>query len=353
MKKLFKIILWVIFIPILLFALFLVWISIMDYKPEAEVDLLSDNPQQLSAPITDSTFNMVSWNLGYAGLGKEMDFFYDGGLSTNCSPELSSKYLYGIKSKMREIDSVDFWLFQEIDEGSKRSYYTNQLESIKEILPEYQHVFALNYVVPFVPMPVNDPMGRVRAGMMTSAPYGASEATRVAYPLIASWPNKLFFLDRCMILTRHPLSNGKDLVILNTHNTAYINDAALRSQELDVIRKHALKEFDKGNYVVVGGDWNMNPPAFVPDGAYNGHRYIPSKIEIEADYFPDGWQWAYGTNAPTNRENNQAYVKGENGTRCLDFFLVSPNVELLNAKTIDLEFEMSDHNPIFVKLKLK
>ena len=29
--------------------------------------------------ISDTTFEFISWNIGYVGLGEESDFFYDGG----------------------------------------------------------------------------------------------------------------------------------------------------------------------------------------------------------------------------------------------------------------------------------
>ena len=29
--------------------------------------------------VTGESFNVVTWNIGYAGLDREMDFFYDGG----------------------------------------------------------------------------------------------------------------------------------------------------------------------------------------------------------------------------------------------------------------------------------
>jgi len=45
-------------------------------------------------------------------------------------------------------------------------------------------------------------------------------------------------------------------------------------------------------------------------------------------------------------------VKGVNGTTTIDYFIVSPNIKVLQTKTIDLNFENSDHNPVFIKLCL-
>ncbi|RLD34293.1 MAG: endonuclease/exonuclease/phosphatase family protein, partial [Bacteroidetes bacterium] len=172
-------------------------------------------------------------------------------------------------------------------------------------------------------------------------------------PLIAAWPDKLFLLDRCFILTRFPLASGKDFVVMNTHNSAYVYDSALRIKELNIIKEKMLEEYAKGNFVVAGGDWNANPPHFMPSGNYNGHRFVPSQVKMNDNTFPEDWTWAYDASAPTNRQNYQAFVKGENGTTILDYFILSPNIELLQVQTIDLNFENSDHNPVFMKIALK
>ncbi len=180
------------------------------------------------------------------------------------------------------------------------------------------------------------------------------EATRYAYPLIASWPQRLFLLDRCFILTRYGLSfSSGDLVIMNTHNSAYVYDSALRARELEIIKSEMLNQYAAGHYVIAGGDWNANPPGFEPSGTFNGHRFEASRVHMDPNLLPDGWTWAYDPNAPTNRNNDRAYQKGLNGTTCLDYFVVSPNVEIVDIRTIDLDFRDSDHNPVFLKVKLK
>lgn len=350
MKKFLKIILLIIIVFVLIFAGFLLYITIVDYSPE-QVESLIKAEQDLP-PLQPDTFNLVSWNIGYAGLGAEMDFFYDDGEKVRPDKEMGRKYLDGIKQFISSTDSIDFWLFQEVDFKSKRSHYFDEVDEIIALKPESNHVFAKNYDVPFVPVPLYEPLGYVKGGMITFSEFPFGEAIRYAYPLIAAWPNKLFLLDRCFILTRFPLSNGKDLVVLNTHNSAYVYDSALRIKELNIIKQKMLEEYESGNYVIAGGDWNANPPNFEPAGDYNGHRFVPSEVTMNDDTFPDDWVWAYDASAPTNRQNYKSFVKGENGTTILDYFIVSPNVELLKATTIDLVFENSDHNPVYIKVAL-
>jgi hypothetical protein len=78
---------------------------------------------------TGKVLSMITWNIGYAGLGKEMDFFYEGGRQVRPSFELSEKYLEGIISYIGLNRSTDFFLFQEVDLRSKRSYNKDQFFS--------------------------------------------------------------------------------------------------------------------------------------------------------------------------------------------------------------------------------
>lgn len=349
MKSVLKYFLWLILLFVLAFAGFIIYITIVDYHPEKiEVLSLEDNTH----PVVGDTLKLMAWNIGYAGLGAEMDFFYDNGNKVRPTKEMSRKYLDEIKKFLVNNSNIDFWLLQELDIEARRSHYKNEVKEIEELLPSYYHVFAKNYDVPFVPVPLYEPLGFVMGGMCSFSKHTPLIAERFAYPLIASWPNKLFLLDRCFILTRYSLPTGKDLVILNTHNSAYVYDSILRLKELQIIKEKMLEEYTVGNYIIAGGDWNANPPYFQPGGDYNGHRFIPSPVKMNPDFLPNEWQWAYDPSAPTNRQNYQAFKKGENGTTSIDYFIVSPNVEILEVKTIDLNFENSDHNPVFLKVKI-
>ncbi len=350
MKRIFKVIIWIIGIVVVVLVLFLLYITLTDYKPD-KVEVIYS--KQANGPLIKDTFELITWNIGYAGLGKEMDFFYDGGKKVRPTKALGRKYLNGIKEFITGRPYVDYFLFQEVDVKSKRSHRMNEVAELEKSMSDYKPVFAINYQVPFVPVPLYEPMGRVKGGILTLSKYEPDEAVRYGYPLIASWPKRLFLLDRCFILTRYALEGGKDLVILNTHNSAYVYDSVLRNRELQILKNKMLEEYGRGNYVVAGGDWNANPPYYQPSAGYNGNCFVASEVKMNPELLPEGWVWAYDPSAPTNRQNDQAFVKGENGTTCLDYFVVSPNIEILKTKTIDLSFENSDHNPVFLKLALK
>lgn len=339
-------------ILILLFFGFILYITIFDYRPDDIEELEINKTENNIATIKSDTFSFMTWNIGYAGLGAEMDFFYDGGKQVRPSKKMSRKYLNNIEQFLGQQDSVDFFLLQEIDMNARRSHHFNEVQEILDLMKDDYGVFAKNYHCQFVPIPLYGPLGYVKGGMLTFSEYPIAEATRYAYPLIAPWPNKLFLLDRCFILTRFPLENGKDLVVLNTHNSAYITNKALRVKELQIIKDKMLEEYRKGNYVVAGGDWNANPPSFKPEDGFNGHPFFASKVKMNKNTMPNDWKWAYDPTAPTNRQNYKSFVKGENPTTILDYFIVSPNIDLIMTKTIDLNFKNSDHNPCYIKVVL-
>lgn len=350
-KKLLKAIAGLLILIILLFAGFIAYITFTDYKPDI-TEVIVDKGVYSIQDLQQDTFSIMNWNIGYAGLGAEMDFFYDGGTGVRPTEELSQKYLVDILDFIQANDTVDFWMLQEVDVDAKRSYYVNQVDKVVEARDGSYGVFARNYMCQFVPIPVSDPLGYVEAGLMTFSIFPPMEAIRHAYPLIASWPNKLFLLDRCFLLNRYPLENGKDLVVINTHNSAYVYDSVLRIKELQILKNTILEEYGKGNYIITGGDWNQNPPGYSPKGNYNGHKFKASVVKMNEDFMPSDWIWAYDEKAPTNRSNNKPMVVGENSTTCLDYYLLSPNIELLDVEVVDLFFENSDHNPIYLKVSL-
>ncbi len=353
MKKFLKIVGYIVLAAILIFVGFVAYISLTDYRPAKVINLMPKENKAIVEPLDKDTFNFMTWNIGYAGLGAEMDFFYDSGTRVRPTKKMVVKYLHGIEHFVSTHDSIDFWFIQEVDKHSHRSYYFDEVSAISAEKKGSHALFAKNYDCPFVPVPVYEPLGRVKSGLMTFTDYPFEEAVRYAYPLIAVWPNKLFLLDRCFILTRFPLANGKDLVIMNTHNSAYVYDSLQRVKELNILKNKMLEEYSKGNYVIAGGDWNANPPNFKPEGNYAGDRFVPTKVRMSPKTFPASWHWAYDASAPTNRQNYKSFVRGENGTTNIDYFILSPNVKLLKVKTIDLNFENSDHNPVFMRIVLK
>ena len=343
-------VLWFVLIGVGLVALslggFLAYATLRDYNPPPRLDLTIEGSATESAPDEISIF---TWNIGYAGLGRERDFFMDGGKESKPPRNAFERYLDGILETVeRYSKAFDVFFFQEVDRKADRSYGVDEYERLKEVLDGFQSVFATNYLVDFVPVPIGDPMGRVHSGMAVFSRYSIERAERISLPGQYPWPERIFQLDRCMIVVRLKAKNGRDWVLINTHNSAYDEGGTLRKVQLDFIKNYITTEYEKGNYVVVGGDWN----AIIASGDFEFTESTPSfYMPLPEDWTPKGWKWAVDPSVPTNRSVSAPYEEGKNFVTVIDGFLVSPNVEIVWVRGIDLGFEYSDHNPVSVVLR--
>jgi endonuclease/exonuclease/phosphatase family metal-dependent hydrolase len=144
---------------------------------------------------------------------------------------------------------------------------------------------------------------------------------------------------------------GGTWVIFNVHLSAF-DDGALRRQQLADVWRWLRDEFERGRHVVAAGDWNFRLattafPYSTDDRNTFWVRDLPGELT------PAGWHWAVDPAAPTNRTVEQPYRPGVNYTSVIDGFVVSPNVEVAEVRTLDLGFENSDHNPVCLVVRKK
>lgn len=334
-------------ILVLTFGVFLGYATVDDYRP-LPVDILyqSSAPEILAAA---APLQMMIWNIGYGGLSADMDFFYDGGKKVRPPESTVQNNINQIVETLTAQSGLDFILLQEVDVHSKRSYDNNEYNMIKEHFPDYTSSFGKNYDVFFVPMPVKDPLGHVLSGLQTLSLHEPASVERRSFPGNYSWPYRLFMLDRCFMVNRYKLDNDRFLLIINTHNSAY-DDGTLRAAQMAFMEIFLRNEFDKGNYVIVGGDWNQCPPNYSP-----GPGQLPvdseNRMDIDPTFMPD-WKWIHDTGIATNRSLKTPFTKGETPVLVIDFFLVSPNIQQVTVKGIDLGFKHSDHQPILLTINL-
>ena len=330
------------------FAGIIVYAFISDYRPkEKEIVSASGKVEMLNDSLK---FSLVTWNIGYCGLDKEMDFFYDGGTKVFTPKATCIHNLQAIREFLKQFSSTDFILLQEVDKDSKRSYHINEYDSIAKSLTGHHPSFAKNYDVFFVPVPLTTPMGKVISGLTTFSKYQSVSSIRYRFPGEYGFPKQLFMLDRCFLVNRYPLSNGKELLIINTHNEAF-DPGPLRKAQMAYLRDFLLNEYHLGNYIITGGVWNQTPPEFKPN--YSIDKADTSQMKVPKDYLPPDWKWLYDNRNPSERNVITAYQPSTTTTNVFDFFLVSPNIEKLSVECIQLNFEHSDHNPVKIEIKLQ
>ncbi|MBK7713265.1 MAG: endonuclease/exonuclease/phosphatase family protein [Bacteroidales bacterium] len=347
LKKFFKVIIILIVIGLAGFVGMIIYALISDYTPEEKSTIsVNESPTVVS---DTSELTLMTWNIGYCGLDRDMDFFYDGGTKVFTPKEKCIENQAAVENFLMLNDSIDFLFIQEIDKASKRSYRINQYDSLAGKLESMKGFFAKNYDVFFVPLPPASPMGQVLSGLSTLSKGQPSVSIRYSFPGEYGFPKQLFMLDRCFLVNRYPLTNGRELIIINTHNEAF-DKGNIRKAQMAYLREFILSEYNKNNYIITGGDWNQTPPAFRPAFASN----VPdtANLAIPEDFLPSGWKWLFDNTNPSEREVVKAYDASVTPTTIYDFFLISPNIKAVSVKCINLNFANSDHNPVIVKVKL-
>jgi len=347
--RILRTVIYVLLVSIGAFLLFLLYASVDDYKPDEKAVQFTREGAEI---LTDSSeLSLLIWNIGYAGLDASMDFFYDGGEQMRPSEEGVNENMAGIQSILAPFVGYDFILLQEVDINSRRSYHINQVEEISKDFKGYQSFTGTNYKVSFVPVPLSNPMGKVESGLMTMSKHSPSVVHRHSFPGNYSWPMSLFMLDRCFLVERHPVLSGKELVVINTHNSAY-DDGSLREQQMNYMKDFLLEEYNKGNYVIVGGDWNQSPHGFTPE--LPSHLFDTINLTyVEKDYPRPDWNWAFDSAQPTNRRVATPYEQSTSLTTIIDYFLLSPNINIEKVETMDVDFRYSDHQPVLLHARLK
>jgi endonuclease/exonuclease/phosphatase family metal-dependent hydrolase len=347
MKKLLKICL-IILTP---FVLLILWLTVTDYKPKDIEPAVITHTAKLKAEETLEIFN---WNLGYGGLGREMDFFMDEGERIRAPKDEYLSYRDGIYETIRN-SSAEIYFFQEIDRKSTRSYKDNQLEQISEILTGKSYSFAPNYRVKYIPSPriIGTQYGSVHSGLAIYSDYLIEKAERRSLPGNYAWPKKIFFLDRCLLMTVLPEKSGREWVLINLHTSAYDKGGFLKKEQLEFIKELATNEFEQGRYVVIGGDWNSYMPG--TDDKQFPSTEVAQKFyqPLPEDWSMPGWSWAFDPETATNRSLKEPFEEGKSFKCVIDGFLVSPNVDILEVEGIELNFTNSDHNPVRVRVGMK
>ncbi len=350
MKKFLKILLAVLLIVILVAAAFLIWLSVSEYKPEPVEPARIQNGLEEKQISLGKEINVLSWNIGYGGLGKGADCFMDGGKDVNPdSKETVEKYLTGIGDYINE-ENPDLLMLQETDYSSARSFDINETA----LFDRGNNAYAPNFLCEFVPYPL-PPIGRVDSGLFTTTEYQIDEANRIALPCPFTWPVRTANLKRCLLASYLPIENSdKKLVLVNLHLEAY-DDGEGKIAQTKMLREFIEKEYKKGNYVIAGGDFNQTFPGSMETYPIVHKDYWVPGV-LENSFLPEGWEFTYDVTNPTCRLlNHPYYEKDKEHTQhyVLDGFILSPNVQINSVESVNLHFENSDHNPVKINVTLK
>ena len=355
-KKLFKAIAILLASVLVLAAGMLAFFWITEFKPGdtgATAVLEIENEAQDSIKVGDS-IKFMAWNLGYGALGDNADFFMDGGTSVyTADEERVNSNLTGMLVEIKANDP-DFLLLQEVDRDSSRSYHTDEYKSFQDELAGYSSCFANNFKVVYLPYPI-PPIGQVNSGIASFSKYHTESAERVQLPIPFKWPYRMVNLKRCLIVSRIPVEGSdKELVVINLHLEAYDSGKG-KVEQTKALSKLMKVEQDKGNYVIVGGDFNQRFSS-VDDSDYPLMPDVWHPGMIDVDSIEGNWQFLMDEETPSCRSLDQPYI----GTKLskfqyylIDGYIVSDNIKVEDLHAVQTDFVYSDHNPVIATFTLK
>ena len=295
---------------------------------------------------------MLTWNIGYGALDEGEDCYWDGGVGVDGeSKETVLENMSALKSKIKELNP-DIFFVQEADRDSKRSYYVNEYDSLKETFSDYNGSFAPNFKAGLVPLPLYNMTGKVDAGIASFSKYTLSDSTRIQLPIPFSWPMSLFNLKRCLLVNHLPIEGSdKELVIINLHLEAY-DDGEGKAKQLAMLMDLMKEEYEKGNYVLAGGDFNQT-------FSTTNYQKYPKITDwecpvIDASNYPD-FTFKMDDTYPTCRSLDKPYYNSDKSTHqywMLDGYIASNNITINSLETLDLGFKNTDHNPVKISISL-
>ncbi|HFI0235075.1 TPA: endonuclease/exonuclease/phosphatase family protein [Streptococcus suis] len=291
------------------------------------------------------TYSMMTFNIGYGSYPSDYSFFMDGGDEVRARSKKAVEEALAIDKDLITSANPDLLLFQEVDLDGDRSQHVNQVDYFTQGLTDYSWSFAQNYDSSYLFYPVTDPIGQATSGLLTLSKINFQEATRYQLPIDTDI-NKFFDLDRAYSVNRYGTNSGADLVVINVHLSAYTKNASIQKEQLAKISQIMESEYAKGNYVIVGGDFNHA----LDDNARNDLTWMKA---FPVDQLPAGFILAAPSKAPTVRNIDQPYNPNTTLTGTIDGFILSDNIIVDTIETLSNDFASSDHHPVLMTIRLQ
>ena len=270
---------------------YVVYVAVQYYRTEDNLALEIDAGQTVESAMTGQNYSIVTYNIGFGAYSPGYSFFMDSGVMED-GTEVTGKYSKGLSkedvqkntdgavSVLKDQDA-DFVFVQEVDEDGDRSYHVNQVEALRAAL-QGDMTYSENFHTAYLLYPFNDPHGKNNAGIVTFSKVALNSSVRRSYPVDTGFA-KFFDLDRCFSVNRVSVTGGKELVLVNSHMSAYDAGGIIRAEQLEMLCAFMSEEYAKGNYVIVGATSTMNLPtvsALSPQSRNSprGHIRLPMAI---------------------------------------------------------------------------
>ena len=332
---------------------------------EQEPALLYEAETKLPEPTEAQELVVLNYNIKYGGA--RLTFFWecDGGRYNMTDQEVYT-HLDNLAEFITDVDP-DILILQEVDRNSLRSGYIDQTQYLLDNTPLNYGAYASQHQVDFLP---TDGMGHIDFGNAILSRWPISEATRIALPLVESYPAyyKYLYLKRHVLTAKIELPWNDGFYAVNTHLEAFSEEDAKLNQ-INVFHEVLTDLSNAGFEWVAAGDLNSLPKGSerlseFPDdcaGMFDADDYageedwldplfedFNSAMNLDA-YAVDNEAWFSYTGDPEKgwtRALDYVFTNGAWTNEGLDN-LVMQSVEQGGYETLYL----SDHAPVKAVLK--
>ena len=353
MKKFLNVLLIVLLVILLIAGGYVAYVFINYNRIEDNLKLQSEvagNPSN-DVVSTNTEYSILTYNIGFGAYTSDYSFFMDGGKS---SWAVSKDSLIENMNQMTTLINSynpDFMVLQEVDTDGTRTYHVNEYQMIKDSVGDSNYVFAQNFHSSFLMYPLLEPHGKNNSGLVTSSSFMVDNAIRRSLP-VSSSVTKIVDLDRCYSITRYPVDNGKFLCIYDVHLSAYGSDATVREGQLGMLFGDMKSDYEAGNYIICGGDYNHNL-------RIDGDPNAPEWAQIfPVSELPDGFAMGFDMTDNKDISHNSCrnadapYDPATAFTVLVDGFIVSDNITVNSYENTDYQYAYSDHDPVVMSFVL-
>ncbi len=353
MKKLLKVLLGVL---VTLVVAFFAWVYLSTFHPDPVESSAVYNAEDAPTLQVGQPLKILSWNVQFMAGNSNNHFFYDNGPDPWPDAETVANVTRRVADFIAAQDT-DIVLLQEVDDLAARTHMQDQTDALLRYLPQYRaHTETFYWKAAYVPHPAIK--GRVGMKLLVLSKYRLREATRHALSAITTDDilTRQFNLKRAMLQVHLPVQGGRDLVVINTHLSAFAQGSDTMKRQIEQVMAR-LDQLPEGSPWVMGGDFNLLPNdealASAPElrSSYNEQgtelrplisRFpsVPALADIAVN--PEPWYTYMSPRDPQRRPN-----------RTIDYIFHSPLLtvnrgEVLRGDAVPL----SDHLPVLIEFKL-
>ncbi|MEZ5936921.1 MAG: endonuclease/exonuclease/phosphatase family protein [Hyphomonadaceae bacterium] len=298
--------------------------NVLRYEP-----FESEAATQAALRAAGPELRLMTWNIGYGGLGASSDFIAEGGKRLRAPSRAAvADNAAGVAATL-EAHPADVVLMQELAGPGLLTRNVDVAGAVREAAGEARFYFS------------PDVRSRIWPGTL-SLVHGPAMIVSVDAdePAAVDLPDEPHALAYLIARNYHAMSldldvGGAPWTLINVHLAAY-ETSGTRARQLEAVFGYAERRRKEGRAVVIGGDFNMA----LRDGWDSDGPPLPREA------FPPGWSIVADASRPTVRGKSGPYVEGVSRVSLIDGFIVSPEVRAVSVETLATGFRYADHQPV-------